>query len=183
MRIRVKVFSATFNNISVISWWSVLLVEETGENHRPVESHWQGLSQCCIKYTSPWATVLMYSILSIYKCFWNIFRSYLILCKAVINLTILNTFAFFCNLRKVGGFLRYSGQIHENWAINGSDQMKFYKLFQFETTLQKWCLWGPLQNIPFSVKLHDRYMCIFSSPCQMPSLGVRRPEASMGGPL
>jgi hypothetical protein len=24
------VFSATFNNISVISWWSALLVEETG---------------------------------------------------------------------------------------------------------------------------------------------------------
>ena len=33
------VFNATFNNISVISWWSVLLVEETGlpgENHRQV---------------------------------------------------------------------------------------------------------------------------------------------------
>ena len=32
------VFSATFNNISVISWRSVLLVEETGvagENQRP----------------------------------------------------------------------------------------------------------------------------------------------------
>ena len=27
------VFNATFNNISVISWWSVLLVEETGENY------------------------------------------------------------------------------------------------------------------------------------------------------
>jgi hypothetical protein len=30
------VFNATFNNISVISWWPVLLVEETGgpgENH------------------------------------------------------------------------------------------------------------------------------------------------------
>jgi len=30
------VFNATFNNVSVISWWSVLLVEETavlGENH------------------------------------------------------------------------------------------------------------------------------------------------------
>jgi hypothetical protein len=26
------VFSATFNNISVISWWSALLVEETGVN-------------------------------------------------------------------------------------------------------------------------------------------------------
>ena len=30
-RVRVmSVFNATFNNISVISWWSVLLVEETG---------------------------------------------------------------------------------------------------------------------------------------------------------
>ena len=36
------VFNATFNNISVITWRSVLLVEETGvprENHRPVASH------------------------------------------------------------------------------------------------------------------------------------------------
>ena len=35
------VFNATFNNISVISWQSVLVVEETGvpgENHRPVAS-------------------------------------------------------------------------------------------------------------------------------------------------
>ena len=40
--VRVMVFKATFNNISVISWRSVLLVEETtvpGENHRPVASH------------------------------------------------------------------------------------------------------------------------------------------------
>jgi hypothetical protein len=29
-RVRVMVFNATFNNISVISRWSVLLVEETG---------------------------------------------------------------------------------------------------------------------------------------------------------
>jgi len=36
------VFHATFNNISVVSWRSVILVEETGglgENHRPVASH------------------------------------------------------------------------------------------------------------------------------------------------
>jgi len=36
------VFNTTFNNISVISWMSVLLVEETGvlgENHRPVGSY------------------------------------------------------------------------------------------------------------------------------------------------
>ena len=41
------VFNATFNNISNISWLSVLLMEETrvpGENHRPAASHWQTLS-------------------------------------------------------------------------------------------------------------------------------------------
>ena len=34
-------FNDTFNNSSIISWWSVLLVEETevpGENYRPVAS-------------------------------------------------------------------------------------------------------------------------------------------------
>ena len=38
----VMVFNATFNNISVISWLSVLLVEETqvpGENHQPAICH------------------------------------------------------------------------------------------------------------------------------------------------
>jgi hypothetical protein len=41
------VFNATFNNISAISWQSVLLVEETGvpgENHQPVANHLQILS-------------------------------------------------------------------------------------------------------------------------------------------
>ena len=28
-----------FNNISAILWWSVLMVEETGENHGPATSH------------------------------------------------------------------------------------------------------------------------------------------------
>jgi hypothetical protein len=35
-------FNPTFNNISVISWWSVLLADETGvsgENCRPVASN------------------------------------------------------------------------------------------------------------------------------------------------
>jgi hypothetical protein len=44
----VRMFNTTFNNISVISWRWVLLVEETrlpGENHRPATSHWQTLSQ------------------------------------------------------------------------------------------------------------------------------------------
>ena len=40
------VFNAIFNNISVRSWQSVLLVEENGvpgENHLPVASHWKTL--------------------------------------------------------------------------------------------------------------------------------------------
>ena len=43
-RVRIMVFNATFNNIPVISWRSVLLVEETRvprENHRPAASYWQ----------------------------------------------------------------------------------------------------------------------------------------------
>ena len=50
-RVRVLKFIATFNNISVISWWSVLLVEETGENHRPAASHWQTSSHNVLSST------------------------------------------------------------------------------------------------------------------------------------
>jgi hypothetical protein len=45
--VMVMVLNATFNNISAISWLSVLLVKETGvprENHRPAASHRQTLS-------------------------------------------------------------------------------------------------------------------------------------------
>jgi hypothetical protein len=48
------VFSANFNNVSVISWPSVLFVEETevrGENHRPTASHWQTLSHNVVSST------------------------------------------------------------------------------------------------------------------------------------
>ena len=47
-------FITFFNNISVISWQSVLLVEENGipeENHRPVASHWQTLSHNVVSGT------------------------------------------------------------------------------------------------------------------------------------
>jgi hypothetical protein len=38
-RYRLMMLSTSFNNISVLLWRSVLLVEETGESHRPVASH------------------------------------------------------------------------------------------------------------------------------------------------
>ena len=54
LRVIVIIFNAHFNNMSVISWWSVSLVEETGvskENHRPATSHWQTLSQNVVSST------------------------------------------------------------------------------------------------------------------------------------
>ena len=48
------VLNATFNNISAISWRSVLLVEETGapeKKHRPVASHRQTLSRNVVSST------------------------------------------------------------------------------------------------------------------------------------
>jgi len=48
------VFNTTLNNISVVSWWSVLMVEETRvprENHRPVASHGQTLSHNVVSST------------------------------------------------------------------------------------------------------------------------------------
>ena len=48
------VFNATFSNMSVISWWSVLLAEETGwpiKKHRIVASHWQTLSHNVVHFT------------------------------------------------------------------------------------------------------------------------------------
>jgi len=58
------VFNATFNNISVISWWSVLLVEETAvpeENHRPVASPWQTLLLKVVSYSEwrIWQSLLL----------------------------------------------------------------------------------------------------------------------------
>ena len=47
-------FNATFNNILAISWWSVLLVEETivtGENQEPAASHCQTLSHNVLSRT------------------------------------------------------------------------------------------------------------------------------------
>ena len=49
------VFNAIFNNITVISWWSVYLVEEIGvpvENHWPAASHSQTLSHKGVSRTS-----------------------------------------------------------------------------------------------------------------------------------
>jgi hypothetical protein len=52
--VMVMVFNTILNNISIMSWRSVLLAEETGgpgENHRPVASNWQTLSHNVVSST------------------------------------------------------------------------------------------------------------------------------------
>ena len=62
------VFNASFNNISVISWQSVLLVQETGvngENHRPVVSYWQTLSHNVVSSTQRLSRIRTHNMKSV----------------------------------------------------------------------------------------------------------------------
>ena len=55
VKVSVMVFNATFNNISVNMWRSVLFVEETGvpgENDRPVANHSQTQSHNVVSSTA-----------------------------------------------------------------------------------------------------------------------------------
>jgi hypothetical protein len=65
------VFNATFNNISVISWWSVLLTKETGENHWPAASHWQTLSHNVVAWSFRWSYSSSSTRLYRTKTFWS----------------------------------------------------------------------------------------------------------------
>ena len=57
-------FNATFNNISVISWWSVLLEETgaTGKSHRPATSHRQTLSHNVVSNTPPLSGIITQNV-------------------------------------------------------------------------------------------------------------------------
>ena len=98
------VFNATFNNISVISWLSVLLLEETrvhGEKHWPAASHWQ---ICAIRYFILIINITIFKI----KLFFS--SSSLLYHDQVFNIfqvyqyfTIISP--FFLNLKNVHGYL------------------------------------------------------------------------------
>ena len=72
--LKVRGFNATFNNISLILWRTVLSVEKTGvyshrDNHRPVARHWQTLSHNVVSST-PWAgfcSLLQSNLLNFYR--------------------------------------------------------------------------------------------------------------------
>jgi hypothetical protein len=95
----VLVFNATFNNISVISWRPVLLMDETGVKPRTCrKSLTNFITLCCIKYTSPWAgysnwqlIFLPYSIFSLFNLlFFHIFQIF-----SLFNLLFFHNFHIF----------------------------------------------------------------------------------------
>jgi len=64
------VFNATFNNISAISWQSVLLEEEAkvpGENHQPATCHWQPLNNYSINFIKYFFTEHREKIIGIFR--------------------------------------------------------------------------------------------------------------------
>jgi hypothetical protein len=81
-------FNATFINISIISWRSVLLEEDTrwpGENHRPVAS-------CIILYTSPWSIFeLTTSVVIGTDCICSCLSNYHVITATTIPIRIENT--------------------------------------------------------------------------------------------
>jgi hypothetical protein len=99
--VRVRVFNATFNNISVISWRSVLLVKEpdvTGENHFPKYID----KVVIIEIKQTWHTVWIFQY--VFICFKNIFgfRHCLDWRNGALEMVCRdNPPPFFCNVTKI----------------------------------------------------------------------------------
>ena len=54
------VFNSTFSNISAISWWPVLVVEEAGvpgENHRPIGKQLVNFITCGRELSAPFLVI------------------------------------------------------------------------------------------------------------------------------
>jgi hypothetical protein len=68
-RIRVMKFNTAFNNISVKSWWSVLLMEEIGENYWPATSHWQTWSHNVVSSTPGLSEIQTHNVSGDRHCF------------------------------------------------------------------------------------------------------------------
>ena len=123
---RFMVFNATFNNISVISWWSVLLVEETAvprENHWPVASDWQTSSRNVVSSTPCHEQGLFihsyefsFELKSWFDSYWKYF-DFLIL--IVFNTTYSNISAISWRPVLVVAEAGVPGENHRPWASNG----------------------------------------------------------------
>ena len=109
IRVRVIVFNATFNNISVILWRSFLLVEETWENHRPAASHWQTLSYIVVSSTTRLNGIRTHNVSGDRHCIELTYHHWCCGFESRSGRGVQHYFIkFVSDLGKVGGFLRFS---------------------------------------------------------------------------
>ena len=129
------VFNATFNNISVLSCWSVLLVEETGvpaENHRPVASHWQTVSHNVLSSTPRLSGIRTHSVSFSLEC--PFIKAIQLLCLTVLIIL----FPFLWNIysldvtKLVKNLILYCSNQCLNWQC-----LRFCQIF-FDFFSQTW---------------------------------------------
>jgi hypothetical protein len=127
------VFNATFNNISVISWRSVLLVEETGGPGENTE-----LSQVTDKlyhimlYTSPWSRFKLTTSVVIGTD-----------CIVVVNKTTIRSWPqtrwFLCDFH-IGSYVKLSSAVQPSWSEGGTTMLEQSKNSHFKMKNYTWLL-------------------------------------------
>jgi hypothetical protein len=127
------VFNATFNNISVISWRSVLLVEETGGPGENTE-----LSQVTDKlyhimlYTSPWSRFKLTTSVVIGTD-----------CIVVVNKTTIRSWPqtrwFLCDFH-IGSYVKISSAVQPSWSEGGTTMLEQSKNSHFKMKNYTWLL-------------------------------------------
>jgi hypothetical protein len=127
------VFNATFNNISVISWRSVLLVEETGGPGENTE-----LSQVTDKlyhimlYTSPWSRFYLTTSVVIGTD-----------CIVVVNKTTIRSWPqtrwFLCDFH-IGSYVKLSSAVQPSWSEGGTTMLEQSKNSHFKMKNYTWLL-------------------------------------------
>ena len=128
---RFIVFNATLNSITVISWWSVLLVEETGvpgENHRPVET-----GQRAPVHIIDTNKSYKYCKLSIYSCMDEKAPN------AEGRLTVIRLFELLsCQILEVTSDMAELALSNNNHSLTGSNLFLF---MIYQSLFQPWCPW------------------------------------------
>jgi hypothetical protein len=131
-------FNTTFNIISVISWRSVSLVEETGvpgETHRPATSHWQTLYHIMLyrmNVVLDEGYYLMNAVADQYCIWWMLYL------MKVITWWMLYPFIRF-NIHQVITFIRYSIHQVQHSSGNNLHQVQYSTLMNVVS--DECCTW------------------------------------------
>ena len=167
------VFDTTFNNVSVVSWQSVLLVVETGvpgENHRPVAYHWQtSVTWCCIEYAPHLSEIRAPNVSRSYGSW--IFNYLCIQCLTPLKLWVLIPLMVRCTRATlcdrvcqwlvVGRWFSLGAPVS---SANGTDSQDVAEVWlkvvlntialPYWSLLKLWCLFLPLSGELFLIQLY-----------------------------